>query len=62
MRLKPKATVHQRQRTGLPDIRVWLAEQAAGRRRRRTPPRETDLMAALIARRRAGRSGKGEDE
>jgi hypothetical protein len=58
MRLKPKATVHQRQRTGPPAIRVFLAEEAA-HRRRETPPRpdpapqlRNDLAAALVGRRR----------
>jgi hypothetical protein len=48
MRLKPKAIIISRQRTGPPDIRVYLAERMASRRQT-PPPEETDL-AALIAR------------
>jgi hypothetical protein len=54
---KAKARVHSRQRTGPPDARTFLADEAA-RRRPQTPPRvENDLAAALIARRRAERGG-----
>ena len=52
MRLKPKRTVHLKLPIGKPDARAFLAEGTA-RRRRQLPTRaETDLVAALIARRR----------
>jgi hypothetical protein len=61
MILRPKATRSMRLPSGPPQIDAFLADEAASRRRE-TPTRvETDL-AALIARRRAGRSGKGEGD